>query len=123
MDGKIGGGTPYNEAVLQEKRKAIRNALKHEWIQKKFHPNAASQGGVIFDAALQRWTALQFTYGEHFKPSLKNFMQFSLINFATIGTFYYMCYGPEKKNWLAAVSRGEVAYDHPSRKKHWIVNS
>ena len=28
---------------------------------------AAEHGGVVFDAALQRWNALQFSYGEHFK--------------------------------------------------------
>ena len=33
---------------------------------------AMDQGGIVFDAAMQRWHALQFTYGDHWVPSVRN---------------------------------------------------
>merc|ERR1712098_243075 len=73
----IGGGTPRAEAVLEMKRRVLRNALKGEFIRKKYNPkNYSAEGGVVFDAAVQRWHALQFTYGDHFKPTFTNFTKF-----------------------------------------------
>ena len=33
---------------------------------------AMDQGGIVFDAAMQRWHALQFSYGDHWVPSVRN---------------------------------------------------
>ncbi|XP_023327046.1 uncharacterized protein LOC111700393 [Eurytemora carolleeae] len=121
MAEKVGGGTPYAEAVLEERRRVIRNALKHEFIQKRYHPKAAEHGGVVFDAALQRWNALQFSYGEHFKPSIRNFAKFFSISILPIATFYYFTFGPRKQEWLKSISQGEVPIDHPTRKAVYIT--
>eukprot|EP00088_Acartia_fossae_P048428 TRINITY_DN52854_c0_g1_i1.p1 TRINITY_DN52854_c0_g1~~TRINITY_DN52854_c0_g1_i1.p1 ORF type:complete len:120 (-),score=23.72 TRINITY_DN52854_c0_g1_i1:393-752(-) len=113
-----GGGTPFNEALLEQKRQAIRQALKHEYIHKRFSPKAMDQGGVVFDAAVQRWHALQFTYGDHFVPTLRNFGRMC-VYLSPIVFIYYAMEGPHHKEYKKAVARGEVPYDAPARKKLW----
>ena len=45
-DMSVGGGTPRAEALLEEKRRVIRNALKGEFIRKKYNPaNYTADGG------------------------------------------------------------------------------
>ena len=41
----IGGGTPRAEALLEEKRRVLRNALKGEYIRKKYNPAAYTADG------------------------------------------------------------------------------
>ena len=41
----IGGGTPRAEALLEEKRRVLRNALKGEYIKKKYNPAAYTADG------------------------------------------------------------------------------
>ena len=44
----VGGGTPRAEALLEERRRVIRNALKSEFIRKKYNPaNYTADGGAI----------------------------------------------------------------------------
>ena len=44
----VGGGTPRAEALLEERRRVIRNALKSEFIRKKYNPaNYTADGGTI----------------------------------------------------------------------------
>ena len=46
----IGGGTPRAEALLEEKRRVLRNALKGEYIRKKYNPaNYTAEGGVYIN--------------------------------------------------------------------------
>ena len=69
----VGGGTPRAEALLEERRRVLRNALKSEFIRKKYNPaNYNADGGMVFDAAVQRWHSMQFCYNDHFKPTLGN---------------------------------------------------
>jgi len=118
----VGGGTPRAEALLEEKRRVLRNALKGEYIRKKYNPAAyTADGGLVFDAAIQRWHSLQFCYGDHFKPTLGNFTKFSLLVVFPVVGFYQLCFGPAHKEYLRMVSRGEVAYDAPARKMHWFA--
>ena len=43
-----GGGTPRAEALLEERRRLLRNALKGEFIRKKYNPvNYSADGGTI----------------------------------------------------------------------------
>ena len=48
----VGGGTPRAEALLEEKRRVLRNALKSEFLRKKYNPaNYNADGGNYnFDA-------------------------------------------------------------------------
>ena len=60
----VGGGhTPY-EAALEEKRRAIRRALKHEFLRMRHHPDllVKEPRGHIFDPALYRWQAMMNTH-------------------------------------------------------------
>ena len=44
----VGGGTPRAEALLEERRRVIRNALKGEFIRKKYNPaNYVADGGDL----------------------------------------------------------------------------
>lgn len=49
----VGGGTPRAEALLEERRRVIRNALKSEFLRKKYNPaNYTAEGGdtlTLFD--------------------------------------------------------------------------
>ena len=41
-----GGGTPRAEALLEERRRVLRNALKSEFLRKKYNPsNYTADGG------------------------------------------------------------------------------
>merc|ERR1712228_989006 len=94
----VGGGTSRAEALLEERRRVLRTALKGEYIRKKYDPKAYSaEGGLIFDAAVQRWHALQFTYGDHFKPTFTNFMKFSCVSLIPVFLYYQLCWGPHHK--------------------------
>jgi hypothetical protein len=113
----VGGGTSRAEALLEERRRVLRTALKGEYIRKKYDPKAYSaEGGLIFDAAVQRWHALQFTYGDHFKPTFTNFVKYGCTGFIPVFLFYQWCWGPHHKEYSRAVKRGEVAYDADSRR-------
>jgi len=116
-----GGGTPRAEALLEERRRLLRNALKGEFIRKKYNPvNYSADGGHVFDAAVQRWHALQFTYGDHFKPTLGNFAKFSLVCVFPIIGMYQLAFGPYHKEYLRMIARGEVSYKE--RKSQWFSN-
>ena len=42
----VGGGTPRAEALLEERRRMLRNALKGEFLRKKYNPaNYNAEGG------------------------------------------------------------------------------
>ena len=44
----VGGGTPRAEALLEERRRVLRNALKSEFIRKKYNPaNYNADGGKL----------------------------------------------------------------------------
>jgi len=113
----VGGGTSRADALLEERRRLLRTALKGEYIRKKYDPKAyTAEGGLIFDAAVQRWHALQFTYGDHFKPTFTNFMKFSMCSLVPVFLYYQFCFGPHHKEYNRSVRRGEVAYDAESRR-------
>jgi len=119
---RVGGGTARSEALLEQKRRVLRNALKGEFIRKKYNPkNYSADGGVIFDAAVQRWHALQFTYGDHFKPSFTNFTKYFFMVGVPIIAFHQLLYGPHHKEYLQLIERGEVAYNAHPRKYQWFA--
>ena len=78
--------------------------------------------GIVFDAAMQRWNALQFTYGDHFKPTLGNFSKFFCLCVLPIGLTYRLAFGPSHMEYRNMVARGEVPYNAPSRKNQWFAN-
>ena len=44
----VGGGTPRAKALLEERRRVIRNALKSEFLRKKYNPaNYTADGGEV----------------------------------------------------------------------------
>jgi len=121
MADRFGGGTSRSEKVLEEKRQLIRTALKHEFIQKRYAPKSFEHAPVVFDAALQRWTALQFTKSEFFVPSLRNFAKYSMLVFAPIAAFRYAAFGPTKKQWLKDIREGRVPLEHVDRRRVYAL--
>uniref|UniRef100_A0A1S6GLC9 NADH dehydrogenase [ubiquinone] 1 beta subcomplex subunit 4 n=1 Tax=Pseudodiaptomus poplesia TaxID=213370 RepID=A0A1S6GLC9_9MAXI len=118
---RTGGGTPYSEILLEEKRRRLRQAMKAEFVKKRFDPKVYEEGGVVFDAAIQRWNSLQFSYGEFFKPSLSNFSKYVAMVILPIAGFHYLCFGPSRTEFLKKCREGELAYDHPSRKRNYFA--
>merc|ERR1712107_371888 len=105
------------------KRDVLRNALKSEFLRKKYNPaNYNADGGMVFDAAVQRWHSMQFCYNDHFKPTLGNFMKFNLLLTFPCIALYQVIWGPAHNDWLRKCTRGEVPYDHQSRRLPWFAN-
>merc|ERR1712107_95871 len=101
---------------MGERRRLLRTALKGEYIRKKYDPKAyTAEGGLIIDAAVQRWHALQFTYGDHFKPTFTNFEVQHVLPRPCFPLLQF-CFGPHHKEYNRSVMRGEVAYDAESRR-------
>ena len=115
----VGGGTPRAEALLEERRRVLRNALKGEFLRKKYNPaNYSSDGGtliflgvsfdklhynllgMVFDAAVQRWHAMQFCYNDHSKLTFGNFMKFNLCLTFPLISFGILIWGPSHTAWL-----------------------
>jgi len=67
---------------LERKRAALRRALKTEFIRKRYHPDSFKEGGVVFDAAMQRFHALKNTEAQYYYPTLRNFVKFFSVYFA-----------------------------------------
>ena len=50
----VGGGTPVSEARLEQKRRVLRRALKHEYMNQRYNPEMYMQGRRVFDTAFHR---------------------------------------------------------------------
>lgn len=85
-----GGGTSAYEAHLEQKRAAIRKAMKSEWLKQRYNPQTYVNGGHVFDAAMYRWNAMRCTQGDYFYPTIKNFLQFSALTIVPVGLYAYM---------------------------------
>ena len=82
--------TAYEE-MLEGKRKAIRLALKSEYMKKINEPFTGSKTH-IFDASLYRWNALQFTFGEYSYMTWRTFFVNGLGTFVPLGLLCYYTY-------------------------------
>ena len=47
----VGGGTPRAEALLEERRRLLRNALKGEFLRKKYNPANYNRHFIIFESS------------------------------------------------------------------------
>ena len=47
-----------SEIKLEEKRVALRRALKREYMRQAYHPENIMSGKRVFDAAFYRWSAI-----------------------------------------------------------------
>ena len=69
-----GGGTPLSEVRLEEKRIALRRALKREYMSQYYGPRQGFEGKAVFDAAFYRWNALQNSQSKMVKMNFGNFL-------------------------------------------------
>merc|ERR1712062_286330 len=74
-DSQSGGGTPLSEVRLEEKRIALRRALKREYMRQYYGPeNQGYTGKQVFDAAFHRYNALQNSQVKMVKMNFGNFL-------------------------------------------------
>jgi hypothetical protein len=75
---------------LEQKRRALRHALKTEFIKLRYHPELVTKSdGIVFDSAMQRWYAMENTRGDYFYPTLKNFSKFMVLQVLPVALFTY----------------------------------
>ena len=71
----VGGGTPLSEIRLEEKRVALRRALKREYMRQGYDPagSNATGGKRVFDAAFYRWSAIHNSQEILVRQTVRNF--------------------------------------------------
>ena len=112
----MGGGTSSYEAMLEQKRAALRRALKTEYIRKVYNPKSYTPEGYVevHDAALTRWHAMQKTVPEYWFPNIRS----ALFAFCLVGvplcTHMALTHW-DKKDFERKCRNGEYAYDDPKR--------
>merc|ERR1712018_513461 len=72
-DSQSGGGTPLSEIRLEEKRIALRRALKREYMRQHFEPENVMAGKRVFDAAFYRFNAIQNSGEILVRANFRNF--------------------------------------------------
>ena len=81
---------PALEPHLEEKREALRRALRNEYFKRYYHPNAAVGAiGHIFDASMYRFNAMNCVKYFYQPRNLANFLKCSL----PYPTLVVFCYG------------------------------
>ena len=70
----VGGGTPLSEIRLEEKRVALRRALKREYMRQGYDPAGSNATGKrVFDSAFYRWSAIHNSQEILVRNSVRNF--------------------------------------------------
>ena len=70
----VGGGTPLSEIRLEEKRVALRRALKREYMRQGYDPAGSNATGKrVFDAAFYRWSAIHNSQEILVRNTVRNF--------------------------------------------------
>ena len=70
----VGGGTPLSEIRLEEKRVALRRALKREYMKQGYDPAGSnSTGKRVFDSAFYRWSAVHNSQEVLIRNTTRNF--------------------------------------------------
>merc|ERR1712051_33011 len=116
MADRVGGGTPLSEIRLEEKRVALRRALKREYMKQGYNP---AGGKRVFDAAFYRWSAIHNSQEILVRSSVRNFG----IYFATfiipviIGT---KIINSDMMNFEKGIRDGKIGLNDPSRKPLWF---
>lgn len=70
----VGGGTPLSEIRLEEKRVALRRALKREYMRQGYDPaGSTATGKRVFDSAFYRWGAIHNSQEILIRNTVRNF--------------------------------------------------
>ena len=70
----VGGGTPLSEIRLEEKRVALRRALKREYMRQGYDPAGSNATGKrVFDSAFYRWSAIHNSQEILVRNTVRNF--------------------------------------------------
>merc|ERR1739838_574558 len=70
---RVGGGTPLDAIRLEEKRIALRRALKREYMRQCFEPKNMMEGKRVFDSAFYRFNAIQNSSEHLVRSNARNF--------------------------------------------------
>jgi len=120
MAEQAGGGTPLNEIRLEEKRIALRRALKREYMRQAYHPENIEQGKRVFDAAFYRFNAIQNSTEYMVRNKGRTFGMWCLTFLIPVvlmtrqGLKDYHRYDKDCR-------AGKVAINHPQRKYQWFT--
>merc|ERR1711944_125774 len=118
-DPAVGGGTPLSEVRLEEKRVALRRALKREYISQYYGPRQGYSGKQVFDAAFYRYNALQNSQSKMVKMNWGNFLIW-------VGTFAFpvgvvwQWYNRHHARFEKGCRDAKVPIDHPTRRPLWF---
>merc|ERR1712018_208410 len=119
-DTPSGGGTPLSEVRLEEKRIALRRALKREYMGQYYSPeNQGYTGKHVFDAAFHRYNALQNSQVKMVKMNFGNFLIWAGTFAMPVG-IAWCWYCRHQKRFKNGCREGKVGIDHPSRRPLWF---
>lgn len=85
-------GINVAEAKLEEKRMALRRALKREYLRQAFDPQAYPSGRRVFDTAMYRFAALQNSSANYVVQNARNFFMYLGVFWVPVGivsVYYY----------------------------------
>merc|ERR1712088_694349 len=120
MADRVGGGTPLSEIRLEEKRVALRRALKREYMRQGYDPAGSNATGKrVFDAAFYRWSAIHNSQEILVRSSVRNFG----IYFATFiipVIIVTKIINSDMMNCEKSIRDGKIGLNDPSRKPLWF---
>merc|ERR1711981_517196 len=119
-ENRVGGGTPVSEIRLEEKRIALRRALKREYMKQSFEPENVMSGKRVFDAAFYRFNSIQNSSELLVRQNFRNFGLYCC--YFIIPTYLlWKHYTKECEQNERDIRDGKIAINAMSRRHFWFL--
>merc|ERR1712025_946791 len=119
-ENRVGGGTPLSEIRLEEKRIALRRALKREYMRQTYEPENVISGKRLFDAAFYRFNSIQNSSEILVRQSFRNFFLY-LLYFPIPTYLLWKHYTNDCLQWEKDIREGKIAINAPARQHFWFM--
>merc|ERR1739844_40514 len=120
MADRVGGGTPLSEIRLEEKRVALRRALKREYMRQGYDPAGSNATGKrVFDAAFYRWSAIHNSQEILVRNTVRNFGVYAVTFLIPVIVFAKIL-NRDQTEFERGCRAGEIGLNHPTRKPQWF---